>query len=125
MLTAKLDASENRRRVSPRVVLTVVLESGERLPCLVDRGTWIPVRVATRWAVRYRRYRVQSSTLENNLRVLGRVYNWAEGVGGLDLDDHLTSGKSLTARHVESMVLYFRTRGKDSETRCRNRSRSA
>jgi integrase len=98
------------------VVLTVVLESGERLPCLVDRGTWIPVRVATRWAVRYRRYRVQSSTLENNLRVLGHVYDWAEGVGGLDLDDHLTSGKSLTARHVESMALYFRTRGKGSET---------
>ena len=66
--------------MSPHVVLTVVLESGERLPCLVDRTTWIPVRVGTRWAVRYRRYRVQSSTLESNLRVLGRIYEWADVV---------------------------------------------
>ena len=40
----------------------------------------------------------QSSTLENNLRALGRVYDWAESVGGFDLDDYLPSGKSLTAR---------------------------
>ena len=102
--------------MSPFVVLTVVLESGERLPCLVDRTTWIPVRVGTRWAVRYRRYRVQSSTLESNLRVLGRIYEWAERIGGLDLDDYLTSGSSLNARQIESMVLYFRTRGQGTET---------
>ena len=115
MATTKLDAPENQPRVSPRFVLKVLLESGERLPCLVDRVKWIPVRIATRWAVRYRRYRVQSSTLENNLRVLSRVYDWAEAVAGFDLDDHLTSGKTLTTRHVESMVLYFRTRGDSSE----------
>jgi len=102
--------------MSPHVVLTVVLESGERLPCLVDRATWTPVRVGTRWAVRYRRHRVQSSTLESNLRVLGRIYDWAGRIGGLDLDDHLTSGNSLNARQIESMVLYFRTRGQDAET---------
>ena len=32
-------------------------------------------------------------------------------VAGVDLDDHLTSGNSLNARQIESMVLYFRTRG--------------
>jgi len=48
---------------APFTVLNVVLDSGERLPCLVETATWIPARVATRWAVRYRRYRVQSSTL--------------------------------------------------------------
>ena len=44
---------------APFTVLNVVLDSGERLPCLVESATWLPVRVATRWAVRYRRYRVQ------------------------------------------------------------------
>src|SRR5437879_9400156 len=117
MDAAKVDTSQNRRRSSSLVVLTVVLESGERLPCLVDRATWIPARVAIRWAVRYRRYRVQSSTLENNLRTVGRIYEWAERVGGFDLDDYLTSGKTLTARHIESMALHFRIRGERAENK--------
>ena len=116
MVTEKLDTPRSPGEMSPYLVLTVVLESGERLPCLVDRSTWIPVRVGTRWAVRYRRYRVQSSTLESNLRVLDRIYEWAERIGGFDLDDHLTSGSSLNARQIESMVLYFRTRGQGTET---------
>jgi len=116
MDAAKVDTAQNRREISSLVVLTVVLESGERLPCLVDRSTWIPVRVAMRWTVRYRRYRVQSSTLENNLRTVGRIYGWAKRTGGFDLDDYLTSGKTLTARHIESMALYFRTRGESAET---------
>lgn len=66
------------------VVLMLVQGSGERLPCLVETETWIPARVATRWAVRYRRYKVQSSTLMDNLRVLRRIYEWAATVGGLN-----------------------------------------
>jgi integrase len=115
MGSGKVDAPRTAERVSPHVVLNVVLESGERLPCLVDRTTWIPVRVGTRWAVRYRRYRVQSSTLESNLRVLGRIYEWARRSAGVDLDDQLTSGNSLTTRQIESMVLYFHTRGEGAE----------
>jgi integrase len=112
----KVDTPRTRRTVSPRVVVTVVFESGERLPSLVHRATWIPVRLAMRWAVRYRRYRVQSSTLENNLRALGRVYDWAESIGGFDLDDYLTAGRTLTARQIESMVLYLHTKGETGET---------
>jgi hypothetical protein len=74
-----MDESSVRKDVKPVpfTVLNVMLDSGERWPCLVDSATWIPVRVAMRWAVRYRRYRVQASTLANNLRVLARVYLWA------------------------------------------------
>jgi hypothetical protein len=72
-------------RLGPFTVFNVVLESGERLPCLVESATWIPVRVGTRWAVRYRRYRVQASTLANNLRALARVYVWARECAGYDL----------------------------------------
>ena len=93
---------------APFTVLNVVLDSGERLPCLVESATWLPVRVATRWAVRYRRYRVQSSTLANNLRVLSRVYRWARGSAGYDLDNHLTQGQSLRNREIESLVSTLR-----------------
>lgn len=95
---------------APFTVLNVVLDSGERLPCLVESATWIPVRVATRWAVRYRRYRVQASTLGNNLRVLARVYGWAQDCAGLDLDDLLTQGQILRNREIKSLVNSLRAK---------------
>ncbi len=96
---------------APHTVIHLKLDSGERLPCLVDSETWIPARVATRWAVRYRRYRVQSSTLANNLRALRQVYNWAKTVGNFNLDDFLTTGGILDARQIESLAFYLRTGG--------------
>jgi len=95
---------------APFTVLNVVLDSGERLPCLVETTTWIPVRVATRWAVRYRRYRVQSSTLANNLRVLAHVYRWAREMTAYDLDDHLTGGETLRGREIESLANSLRVK---------------
>jgi hypothetical protein len=70
----------------------------------VESATWLPARVATRWAVRYRRYRVQSSTLANNLRVLARVYRWARETGSGELDNRLTCGEALRNREIESLV---------------------
>src|SRR5579872_392592 len=98
-----MTTTELRKLAAPPsfTVLNVVLDSGERLPCLVESATWIPVRVATRWAVRYRRYRVQASTLANNLRVLARVYGWARECAGYDLDDLLTHGQTLRNQEIE------------------------
>jgi integrase len=93
----------------PFTVLRVVLENGERLPCLVDSATWLPVRVGTRWAVRHRRYRVQSSTLVSNLRVLCRLYIWAKQTAEFDLDDFLTAGKVLDSRQIESLASELRS----------------
>jgi integrase len=93
-------------------MINIVLDNGERLPCLVDAETWEPVRVATRWAVRYRRYHVQPSTLANNLRILRRVYAWAADVGQFDLDDFLTAGNRLNARQIESLAHYLRIKGR-------------
>lgn len=89
-------------------VIHLVLDNGERLPCLVNRHTWLPMRLATRWAVRYRRYRVRASTLVGNLRVIGKIYSWAATVAGLDLDTFLTSGEILDARQLESLAVYLR-----------------
>lgn len=97
-------------------VLRLLLATGERLPCLVNRSTWVPATVATRWAVRYRRLRVQSSTLSGNLRVLGRVYGWANEIAKLDLDDFLCSGQILSARQIESLAAYLREPGHYSKS---------
>jgi integrase len=104
----KTEASKVAATTAPFTVLNVVLDSGERLPCLVESSTWLPVRIATRWAVRYRRYRVQSSTLASNLRVLARVYSWARDSAGYDLDTQLTRGQALRNREVESLVTSLR-----------------
>ena len=93
-------------------VLHLVLDSGERLPCLVDAATWMPARVALRWAMRYRRYRVQSSTLAANLRVLAKVYRWTHETAGFDLDDRLTQGRTLQNREIESLARSFRGAGR-------------
>jgi integrase len=107
-----MTTSEARKVATPPpfTVLNIVLDSGERLPCLVELATWIPVRVATRWAVRYRRYRVQASTLANNLRVLARVYEWARECAGYDLDDHLTQGQAFRNREIELLVSSLRVK---------------
>jgi hypothetical protein len=89
-------------------LVNLVLGTGERLPCLVDKQTWLPARLATRWAVRWRRYRVQSSTLASNLRVLGKMYDWAWRIAALDLDQHLTAGRLLTPQQLESLAAYLR-----------------
>lgn len=89
-------------------IIPLVLDSGERLPCLVDSDTWIPLHLATRWAVRYRRYHVQSSTLTANLRAIAKLYEWAWYIGRFDLDDFLTSGQLLNARHLDSLAHYLR-----------------
>jgi hypothetical protein len=99
-------------------VLPLLLPSGERLPCLIESSTWTPTRVATRWAVRYRRNRVQSSTLAGNLRYLGKAYSWARAVAKLDLDDFLCSGHTLDARQIESLAAYVREPSVDLAKLC-------
>lgn len=101
-----LETSSSEER--PLTVVTLTLDTAERLPCLVEQETWLPLRVATRWVVRYRRYRVQISTLKRNLYTLKRLYEWAWSVAGIDLDEFLLAGQVLNARQVESLAAYLR-----------------
>lgn len=89
----------------------LTLSTGERLPCLVYETTWLPVKMATRWAVSYRRQRVQASTLANDLFILGKLYTWAWEIGGYDLDEHLLHGQLPDAREFESLVAHLREQG--------------
>jgi hypothetical protein len=89
-------------------LLPLVLPSGERLPTLVDSETWIPVKVGTQWAVRHRRYRVQASTLAQDLRAIARLYDWSWKVLGVDLDDFLFKGQTLSTAEANSLAEQLR-----------------
>ncbi len=88
-------------------VLPLLMESGERLPLLVESRTWVPPRLAMRWTVLARRMHVKSSTLAGDLRVLGKLYTWA-ALQQFDLDQFLGAGQVLNAQQITSLISYYR-----------------
>lgn len=84
-------------------VVTTRLDSGEVVPMLVISSTWIPARLATRWALLNRRRRSARKTLTNNLFTLKLVYCWADQ-HGLDLDEHLLGEGALTRDNLKSLI---------------------
>ena len=94
--------------------LTIVhlkLSTGEHLPCLVQARTWLPLKLATRWAVCYRRQHVQASTLANNLFAIGKLYTWAWQVGGFELEERLRQGILPNAQELTALVDSLRREG--------------
>lgn len=89
-------------------VVNYTLANGERLPLLVYTETYIPVYLATRWAIRYRRYSTQSSTLRSNLRVLGRLFTWAYEIHDLDLQQLLLTSDLVEAELLDSLTSYLK-----------------
>lgn len=103
--------NENGGSQSRFRVLPLALDTGEVLPTLVDAGSWIPVRVATRWVVRRRRWRSMPSTLANDLRSLGLLYAWASRALERELDDLLEDGQPITGMQVEDLLTFLRVGG--------------
>jgi integrase len=96
-------------------VLPIVLDTGEVLPTLVRRRDWIPARVATRWAVRRRRFECMPSTLAHDLRALAVLYDWADGTLRCDLDDRLECFEVPTGSQLDSLIAFIRTKGGTSD----------
>lgn len=92
-------------------VLPLTLDTGEVLPTLVAASSWIPVRVATRWVVRRRRWRSMPSTLANDLRAIGLFYSWASGALDRDLDDLLEDGQPITGMQIQDLLAFLRVGG--------------
>ena len=92
-------------------VLPLTLDTGEVLPTLVDSFSWIPVRVATRWVVRRRRWRSMPSTLANDLRSIGLLYSWASSALEGGLDDLLEDGQPITGMQIEDLLSFLRVGG--------------
>jgi integrase len=93
-------------------VLPLTLDTGEVLPTLVDADSWVPVRVATRWVVRRRRWRSMPSTLANDLRSIGLLYSWASSALEGDLDDLLEDGQPITGMQIEDLLAFLRVGGR-------------
>ena len=87
-------------------VLPLLMQSGERLPILVDSNTWLPARFAMRWTILMRHKQVQSSTLAGDLRILNKLYTWA-ALQQIELDSFLREGNILDERQIESLTLYY------------------
>ena len=96
------------RSSSPFRVLPLTLETGEILPALVERSSWIPLRVATRWAVRRRRWQCMPLTLTNELRSVSLLYRWARESLGAEMDDLLEAGKFLDGLQLQELLTYLR-----------------
>jgi hypothetical protein len=103
-------AASNRAKRDYRV-LPVELGTGEVLPTPVRTADWIPVRVATRWAVRRRRFECMPSTLDHDLRALSNLYEWADTVLHRDLDDMLEQFDLPTGLQLDSLASFLRLKG--------------
>src|ERR1700676_5472591 len=111
MMLSRQEQNENAGSQRRFRVLPLTLDTGEVLPTLVDADTWVPVRVATRWLVRRRRWRSMPSTLANDLRSLGLLYSWASGALERDLDDLLEDGQAITGMQIEDLLAFLRVGG--------------
>jgi integrase len=83
-------------------VVTTRLDTGEVIPMLVESATWIPARVATRWAI-HRRRRSASKTMRNQLFTVKLIYCWAKSKG-IDLDQLMLTQGRLSREHLKSLV---------------------
>lgn len=94
----------------PFVVVVSRLDSGERLPVLVDKTTWLPALLASRWVVTKRRDQCAVSTLRADVGALRILYDWAcvslSVRGGLDAV--LERGDYLSPQQLFSVARYVR-----------------
>jgi integrase len=92
--SAALGVAEKRRRRTRRSpysfsVVSATMPSGEGLPLLVSRETWVPASLALRWTVLKRRYECAESTLRRDLNGLRYVYAWGSARFSEGLDARL------------------------------------
>lgn len=98
-----LHVSTVRMNHSLYCVVTIRFDSGEVIPVLVERSTWIPARLATRWVLLHRRQRSAAKTLVNNLFTLKLVYCWAKS-RDIDLDELLLADGELSRESLKSLI---------------------
>lgn len=70
---------------------------------LVQSDTWIPARLATRWALLHKRRRSASKTLRNQLFTLKLMYCWAKS-NGINLDELLLVDGQLKREQIKNLI---------------------
>ena len=84
--------------------------SGERFPVLLN-GNGIPMPLPTRYVVNKLRDSDQVATIQNKLRAIRFLYQWAaEYTPPIDLEQRLRTGEFLTTEHLLSFKEWVRSR---------------
>lgn len=96
-------------------VVEADLGTGERLPLLVDRATWVPASLPLRYAVLLRRYQCALSTLRGDMDALRLLYRWGSEAGSSELERRL-SGLPLFSREELASLRWFLERYTARET---------
>lgn len=124
------NGAANKRRstlrgANPFSVRQLTLQTGETLPVLVHSETWIPVRVAMRWAVRSRRYECAENTLSNDLRAIGLLYEVARTQLHVDLDSMLEGCTLSSGVDLDEVAKVIRNGRESDSSECRTLSTTA
>ena len=96
-------------------VVEADLGTGERLPLLVDRTTWMPASLPLRYAVLLRRYQCALSTLRGDMDALRLLYRWRGEVCSRELEPRL-AGLPLLSRDELASLRWFLERYTARET---------
>lgn len=86
-------------------IVNIMLPGGERCPALIHRNSGLPLRVAVRWVMRYRRRIARPQTIRADLYTMGLIYQWAWDYGRIDLDNLLTSGQILNPQQLQALIV--------------------
>jgi integrase len=94
---------------------TIRFHSGEYLPILVNIISWLPYKLALRWVMNQGRGHLASSSLENYLRSLKLIYEWAD-LQRIDFDTFIINGYHLDHNQFRSLIMFLRENSVSKET---------
>ncbi|RYZ19916.1 MAG: site-specific integrase [Chitinophagaceae bacterium] len=99
-----------RKQTNSLQIRTLVLDSGERLPLLIDRATGVPLHEPTLYTVtRLRTKNLASATIYQHCIAIMVLTLFLQD-GEIDLNERMASGRLLTLPEIESLVRYCRLR---------------
>lgn len=100
------------KRVSGFRVLSVALpQQGaevERLPVLVDSLSGVPCKLALRYIARHRRNLVSEKTLVEELRAIGRLYDFFRRQIAVEFEDRIVRDVRLGPRELDQLIDFLR-----------------
>lgn len=100
------------KRVSGFRVLSVALpQQGaevERLPVLVDSSSGVPCKLALRYIARHRRTLVSEKTLVEELRAVGRLYDFFRTQFSVEFEDRVARDVRLGPRELDQLIDFLR-----------------
>ena len=102
------DANQSRFHIVNVTLPKASAHEEEVVPMLIDRGSALPIRLATRWIVRSRRLAVGEKRLRDNLYAASLLYAFCEDKLHASLDEHAACGLRLRPHELDLLEAYLR-----------------